>query len=90
MNSEFNCKRCGYRWKPRISNPKCCPQCMSRSWNSESYRDRPIVLTQKSVKNNPQIRTDRETLKSLPLWYQALAEVLKEKGRLILTDEVSK
>lgn len=33
------------------------------------------------------IQTDRETLKSLPLWYQALAEVLKEKGRLILTDE---
>lgn len=37
--------------------------------------------------NNEPIRTDRETLKSLPLWYQALAEVLREKGRLILTDE---
>jgi len=33
------------------------------------------------------IQTDRETLKSLPLWYQALAEVLREKGRLILTDD---
>jgi len=37
---------------------------------------------------NPEpIRTDRETLKSLPLWYQALAEVLIEKGRLILSDD---
>jgi hypothetical protein len=37
----------------------------------------------------PPIRTDRETLKSLPMWYQALAEVLKEKGRLVLIDEKS-
>jgi hypothetical protein len=37
--------------------------------------------------NQEPIRTDRETIKSLPLWYQALAEVLKEKGRLILTDD---
>ena len=36
--------------------------------------------------NQEPIQTDRETLKSLPLWYQALAEVLREKGRLILTD----
>lgn len=27
-----------------------------------------------------------ETLKSLPLWYQALAEVLKEKGRLVVIE----
>lgn len=40
------------------------------------------------MKKEP-IRTDRETLKSLPLWYQALAEVLKEKGRLVITDETS-
>jgi hypothetical protein len=33
------------------------------------------------------IRTDHETLKSLPLWYRALAEVLKEKGRLVVTDD---
>ncbi len=38
------------------------------------------------MKDEP-IRTDRETLKSLPLWYQALAEVLIEKGRLIVIDE---
>jgi hypothetical protein len=37
--------------------------------------------------NQEPIRTDRETLRSLPKWYQALAEVLKEKGRLVLIDE---
>jgi len=40
-----------------------------------------------SQMNQEPIRTDRETLRSLPKWYQALAEVLKEKGRLVLIDE---
>jgi len=38
------------------------------------------------MKQEP-IQIDRETLRSLPPWYQALAEVSKEKGRLVLIDE---
>jgi hypothetical protein len=38
------------------------------------------------MKQEP-ITVTREALESLPLWYQALAEVLKEKGRLVLIDD---
>ena len=64
----------------------------------EIYRLNPhftLVLDENNLKkqihippSKEPIRTDRETIKSLPLWYQALAEVLKEKRRLILTDEL--
>lgn len=30
--------------------------------------------------------TDRQTVESLPLWYQALAQVLWEKGDLLIID----
>jgi hypothetical protein len=33
------------------------------------------------------IAVTRKTIESLPLWYQALAEVLKDKGRLIFLDD---
>jgi len=37
---------------------------------------------------NPEpVRIDLKTLRSLSPWEQALAEVLREKGQLILTDE---
>jgi hypothetical protein len=33
------------------------------------------------------IAISRKTIESLPLWYQALAEVLKDKGRLVFLDD---
>jgi len=24
---ETGCQRCGYRWRPRVENPKMCPRC---------------------------------------------------------------
>jgi hypothetical protein len=33
------------------------------------------------------INVSRKTIESLPLWYQALAEVLKDKGRLVFLDD---
>ncbi len=38
------------------------------------------------MKQEP-IPVSRETLESLPPWYRALAEVLKEKGRFVQTDD---
>ena len=29
------CKRCGYTWKPRNSQPKICPNCKSKYWSTE-------------------------------------------------------
>lgn len=28
------CKRCGYKWLPRIKTPKRCPGCKSPYWNT--------------------------------------------------------
>jgi len=42
------------------------------------------VLTQEPIK------TTRSTVASLPLWYQAMAEVLAEQGRVIIEDEKPK
>jgi len=30
---ELTCKACGYRWTPKIDNPKCCSRCKSFKWN---------------------------------------------------------
>ena len=26
------CKRCGYKWLPRVERPKRCPKCQSYNW----------------------------------------------------------
>jgi len=32
------CKRCAYRWVPRIEQlPKRCPRCKSYSWNVKKW-----------------------------------------------------
>lgn len=35
---ELECQKCDYRWTPRKENPKCCPNCMSRSWKKEEVQ----------------------------------------------------
>ena len=32
---EFECKRCGYKWFPRVRNVKMCPRCKSHLWREE-------------------------------------------------------
>ena len=32
----LKCKKCGYRWFPRVAEPQECPQCKSRKWNNDS------------------------------------------------------
>ena len=27
------CKRCGYEWKSKMEEPKCCPKCKRYDWN---------------------------------------------------------
>lgn len=29
----LKCLRCGYKWPPRVENPKKCPGCKSEYWN---------------------------------------------------------
>jgi len=29
---DYDCKACGYKWQPRVENPKKCPRCQSRDW----------------------------------------------------------
>lgn len=39
---DCECKRCGYKWKPRIeTEPKQCPHCKSPYWNKERKNGSP-------------------------------------------------
>lgn len=31
----LECKRCGYKWCPRVENPVMCPNCRSPYWDRE-------------------------------------------------------
>ena len=33
--NECKCLRCGYKWTPRVKEPKACPACLSRLWMKE-------------------------------------------------------
>jgi Zn finger protein HypA/HybF involved in hydrogenase expression len=37
----MKCLKCNYEWTPRITNPKCCPECKTRKWNIAQ----PIIST---------------------------------------------
>ena len=44
QDNQKKCNKCGYGWKNRKENPKCCPNCMSRKWNDNNGRmDKPIT-----------------------------------------------
>ena len=32
---ELECKRCGYKWVPRIKKVRICPKCKSPYWDVE-------------------------------------------------------
>lgn len=31
------CFKCGYDWLPRLTNPKACPRCNSRTWDQDRF-----------------------------------------------------
>jgi predicted Zn-ribbon and HTH transcriptional regulator len=36
---ELTCKRCGWKWAPRVDGrPKCCPGCKSSRWDEAKRR----------------------------------------------------
>lgn len=37
-SAKLKCKRCGYRWAPRIKRVNVCPGCKSPHWNTENYK----------------------------------------------------
>lgn len=43
-----SCARCGWRWHPRVKEPKTCPRCKRRRWGSapregRTYRGIPAL-----------------------------------------------
>lgn len=44
------CKRCGYKWPPRVAAPVVCPRCRSAYWD----RPRRKQKTVKTATVNPQ------------------------------------
>jgi len=36
----LTCRRCGYRWIPRVYRPVLCPNCRSAYWNKPRRRKR--------------------------------------------------
>jgi rubrerythrin len=36
---KLTCKRCGYRWKPRVDSvPRQCPACKTYRWNEQKRK----------------------------------------------------
>jgi predicted Zn-ribbon and HTH transcriptional regulator len=38
MSIELSCEKCGYTWRPRVQDPKECPNCKTRRHNWRSIR----------------------------------------------------
>ncbi len=36
--TRLRCKRCEYKWVPRIPSPAVCPKCHSPYWNKSATR----------------------------------------------------
>ena len=36
----LTCKRCGYKWIPKVAMPTLCPNCRSPYWNKPRIRRR--------------------------------------------------
>lgn len=34
----LTCKRCDYRWQPRVTKPILCPGCKSAHWDKKRVR----------------------------------------------------
>jgi predicted Zn-ribbon and HTH transcriptional regulator len=32
------CKRCDYKWQPRVKDPKECPGCKSMKWKTKKKK----------------------------------------------------
>ena len=36
---QCECQKCGYKWTPRKKKPKSCPECKSRDWDKDKYKE---------------------------------------------------
>ena len=41
---DFNCLRCGGRWRSRLSRPSCCPKCRRPDWDKSKVLKRNDAL----------------------------------------------
>ena len=37
--NKIKCKWCGYKWLPRIANPKKCPNCGTRKYREKKPKE---------------------------------------------------
>lgn len=35
---QLECKRCGFKWMPRVEKPRRCPECQSYAWDKEKVK----------------------------------------------------
>ena len=43
MKKEYECKKCGYKWKSRVTIPLTCPRCKRYDYNKEELKEKTHV-----------------------------------------------
>jgi len=54
------CKQCGYKWIPRVTNPSVCPGCHTSLWNSLK-RDNNYGRPRKITNTNNMVSLENDT-----------------------------
>ncbi len=77
MNEQCHCRRCDYRWYPRIPKhyngdpkkytPKECPRCKSRRWNTKwtnelNQRKIELLIGELEERTTPQLERIRDAI----------------------------
>ncbi len=47
----LECKQCGYKWVPRVPDPKVCPGCKRRNWDGPKREGRNVKTTGQSTQS---------------------------------------
>jgi len=45
----LECKRCGYKWHPRVETVRVCPHCKNPYWNVERKRGKGVKTAMNEV-----------------------------------------
>ena len=36
--TKYKCQRCGYKWEPKVKEPKQCPRCKQYEWKTPARK----------------------------------------------------
>jgi predicted Zn-ribbon and HTH transcriptional regulator len=50
MKTDYECKKCGYKWKSRVEKPSACPRCKRYDYDIEEKEIHNRIL--REVKKN--------------------------------------